>query len=207
MLRAREHNQQIRDGFLGELLSGFVHPVSLTNRLNRFVFVNRAFEKFYGYDSEDVIGLTPWLLLPPQSSESQRTRFLQVLEEPTGCWEGKITNLKSDGTKLHVYLIAFPLVPPPLRKPALYLGISNDESRKDVLLRDFTRHFSVYCMQLHALSLPTRLHSKSFRKGDRMREIVRLTQMGYSTKEVAHFMDIAPNTVAQVKWRLSKRGS
>ena len=62
-------------------------------------------------------------------------------------------------------------------------------------------------MQLHAQSIPARLHSKAFRKGDRMREIMRLTQMGYSTKEVAHFMDIAPNTVAQVKWRLSKRGS
>lgn len=204
MLRVEEHNQLIRKGFLGDLLSAFPHPASLTNRENRFVYVNPAFERFYGYRSDALLGLTPWILHHRQTAGSDKSRLRSLLEGAMEGWEGKLVNQRADGSRLRIYLITVPLIHPPLRKPALHLGLSGEEGLRDVLLRDYVSHFSSLALLRQATGAAQPVTAGAFRRGDRQREIARLTQMGYSTKEIANFLDRSPNTIAQIKWRLAR---
>ena len=204
MLRVQEHNHLIKSGFLGDLLGDFPHPASLTNRENRFVYVNPAFERFYGYRTDGLLGLTPWILHPRQTAGSDKSRLRSLIGGSLDGWEGRLVNQRADGSRVRIYLIALPLVHPPLRKPALHLGLSGEESLRDVLLRDYVRHFSSHALRRHADTPSEPVPASAFRRGDRQREIARLTQMGYSTKEIANFLDLSPNTIAQVKWRLAR---
>jgi PAS domain S-box-containing protein len=204
MLRVQEHHHLIRHGFLGELLSHFPHPASLTNRENRFVYLNPAFERFYGYRSEALLGLMPWILHPRQTAGSDKSRPRSLIEGAAEGWEGRLVHQRADGTRLRVYLITFPLIHPPLRKPALTLGLSGEEGARGVLVRDYVSHFSSHALLRQATSASLPLASGAFRRGDRRQEIARLTHMGYSTKEIANLLDRSPNTIAQVKWRLSR---
>lgn len=204
MLRVQEHNHLIRNGFLGELLGDFLHPASLTNRENRFVYVNPAFERFYGYRTDELIGLTPWILHPRQTAGSDKTRLRSLIGSSAEGWEGRLVNQRADGSRVRIYLVTVPLVHPPLRKPALHLGLSGEDGLRDVLLRDYVQHFSSHALRRHADASQLNVPSSAFRKGDRQLEITRLTKMGYSTKEIANFLDLSPNTIAQVKWRLAR---
>ena len=52
---------------------------------------------------------------------------------------------------------------------------------------------------------PKKAKLKSYQRGDRQAEIVKLAQLGYSTKEIAGIMGISVSTVGFVKWKMAKK--
>jgi PAS domain S-box-containing protein len=69
---------------------------------NRFVFVNKAFMEVYGYSSEEILGNQPDILLSPRHEPALKDKIYE--ETCAGGWNGKLYNVKKDGTEFPIFL-------------------------------------------------------------------------------------------------------
>jgi len=76
--------------------------VSITDRNDKILFINKAFKETYGYSEEELIG-NNISMVRSQNDGSEMT--LEILPKTKGGgWQGEIINRKKDGTEFPVYL-------------------------------------------------------------------------------------------------------
>lgn len=98
--------------------------ISVTDAENRFVFVNEAFLRAYGYVRGEVLGRTPALLGPPDDVPRQ---ILSATMQ--GGWTGDLVNHRKDGTEVPVSLSTTVIRDPEDRILGL-LGVARDTSER-----------------------------------------------------------------------------
>jgi len=92
--------EQIR--LLVDAIQSTTELISVTDRENRFTFVNRAFLEAYGYAWEEILGKTPHLLYSPKNPPGMCERVFQQTFE--GGWKGEILNRAKDGREFPIWL-------------------------------------------------------------------------------------------------------
>jgi PAS domain S-box-containing protein len=76
--------------------------ICITDLEDRFIYVNDAFQKVYGYAGAEILGKTPDILLSPKNPPSL---LQEVLEQSRlGGWRGEVIDRRKDGTELPVFL-------------------------------------------------------------------------------------------------------
>ena len=206
MLRALEHHRLVKQSALARLFDEFEFPVTFTNSGNRFVYVNRAFLTFYRYSEAAIIGLSPRVLMPRNFCQKRLAKIDATVAGRKLPWEGTLPNVTADGKLVSIQLLAVPINPTVSPLSSGYLGITCEEGQKHRLTGELLKHLGSFALNL---ALPTLPKSKegSYRRGDRQKEVMRLSQMSYSAKEIGTIMGIAASTVANVRWKLTQHGS
>jgi PAS domain S-box-containing protein len=75
--------------------------ISITDLKNRFLFVNEAFRKTYGYQAEELLGKDVAMVRPPLPATMTDRIFQETLE---GEWHGEIMNRRKDESEFPVEL-------------------------------------------------------------------------------------------------------
>jgi len=109
-----------RSKLLAAALDSASDMISVTDAENRFVYVNEAFLRSYGYAREEVLGQTPALV---NSSEVQRREVLAATTR--GGWIGDLVNRRKDGAEFPVSLSTTAIRDPAGRLIGL-LGVARD---------------------------------------------------------------------------------
>lgn len=112
-------------------LEAIPFPISVTDRENRFLHVNRAFERVYGWRQSDLVGQSPRLLTPHDVSET----FLRKLDRATraGGWQGRLLNRNRTGRKFDTFLVTRTLHGRQGQEP-VHLGFSCQAGAEGALL-------------------------------------------------------------------------
>lgn len=76
--------------------------ISITDCDDRITFVNKAFQKKYGYTQAEVWGRTPEFLRPPSMAPSISRQIRR--ETMKGGWSGELMNRRKDGTDFPIHL-------------------------------------------------------------------------------------------------------
>ena len=189
----------------GLVLNRVPFPMTLTDRDNRFVFVNEAFVHRYGFLSRDLVGLTPRLLIPRHSPKRMLAGFEEQVLRQYSRWEGEVINRRRDNETFRVHLSVFPLRLNEQAEPIAFLGVTcAPEQRVEML----TEVVAVLADQWFHGALQRALPTLSAAVGavaPRQAAIQKLCRMGFSTKEIAHIMGVSPSTVGVVRWRLRSK--
>ena len=86
----------------------FLHShdaIEVTDLKGRYVDVNPAFERIYGYRRDEIIGQRPNLLRSPKTpSEVFRSLWQDISDPEKGRWSGEMINLDKAGHEHHVRL-------------------------------------------------------------------------------------------------------
>ncbi len=90
-----EQDEQLK--LLGHSINSISEMVSITDRKDRFIFVNRAFLDRYGYTEDEVIGKTPVILCadPKNTCPVVKGGFR---------WSGELINRSKSGELFHIKL-------------------------------------------------------------------------------------------------------
>jgi PAS domain S-box-containing protein len=101
--RKREHLQ-----LLSSVVEQSSDSVIITNMSYKIVYVNRAFQKLYGYFAEELVGQSPEILnAEPNIENIQQEIYRRV--SSGGYWKGVLRNRKKDGSTFPCELTVFPL--------------------------------------------------------------------------------------------------
>ncbi len=87
---------------LGHGVESTTEPICITDLQNRFTFVNRAFQKTYGYREEEILGKSPEILYSPRNPPHLLAEILR--ETHKGGWRGEVLDLRKDGTEFPIFL-------------------------------------------------------------------------------------------------------
>ncbi len=196
-----DHNKLLTNSLFGELYADYSFPLSVTNSANRFIYVNRAFEKFYQYSAKQLIGLSPAILVHGTVSVAQAKRIHSCLNGKNGHWEGVLTSRMAGGESLVIYLLALALKPLDWELPSAFVGLSCPERDRLKLISSLLGHVALLGLKNASTRAELQPLPSVNARGQRRNEIIRLTLLGYTTKEVAQFMNISASTVANVKWK------
>ena len=184
------------------LFDAFPFPVDVTDPGNRILYVNRAFREFYGYGEREVLGLVPHFLVPPEFDRRRLVENVQALAEQRQTFSGIQSNVTSSGQQVEVFLVGLPVDVIPGAPPLGFVYVACLPERKDEMMLALTR-----------LALGASLGSGGLlafedgakpRRGDRQKAIVKLSGLGYSTKQIAAMMGLAVSTVGYVKWKMKR---
>jgi PAS domain S-box-containing protein len=200
-----EHYSLVKRSLLGELFDGFGYPCNVISSGYRIVYANRAFCKFYGYKLDQVIGLSPKVLLP-RNFHAKKLADLQkhiiIKKKP---YVGEIENVTLKGREVKVFLKIIPIVPIRSNTPVALLSVCCDIAKKDSMLLSLVDHVSNFTYSYDKRLKREEIKIRSYQRGDRQNEIIKLSQLGYSTKEIAAFMGISVSTVGFVKWKMANK--
>lgn len=206
MLTAKSHSQLLCQTPWRTLIDSFPYPAALTNSRHRFLYINPAFERFYGKKLEEMVGISPWVLMPRTQDSVPIAQMRKALNSRTAMWAGSLTNVDASGKAVRIHLVAFGLRGGRSGPPVAYLSMVAPEADGPTLLPALAQHLGENWLR-QAATMKTELPISQDGRGERQEEIMRLTRMGYSTKEIATFMGIATSTVANVKWKLNRRAA
>lgn len=207
MLSAEEHSRLIQNSLIDRLFADFVFPSMVTNADHRIVWVNAAFNSAYGYQREEVIGLPVKLIYDPELSADTikpAARQLLQLRKP---WCGPYRNRRANGEVFTAYYVAVPLSSLAELPVTGVFCVSGPENESEALRESVLSHVVNRCFALAASGGATTSQGNVrtlSTKGQRQREIHRLSLLGYSSKEIASVMQISPSTVNVVRWKLAK---
>ncbi|MEY2428438.1 MAG: hypothetical protein QOJ40_1323, partial [Verrucomicrobiota bacterium] len=96
----KQAEEQIR--LLADAVQSTQELISITDSENRFVFLNNAFLRAYGYTEGEILGRTPSFLY---SANNPPELYERVLEQTlAGGWKGELLNCKKDGTEFPISL-------------------------------------------------------------------------------------------------------
>lgn len=204
MLAAKVQSRLLRHGPWQRILATYPYPAALTNARHAFLYINPAFATFYGKRLTEVIGLTPWILMPREYGVQEVKALRRDLIKGSGIWTGPFVNVNAAGKRVRIYLVVLALRGRMNHEPIAYLSLAAPEKEGPQLLPALARHLGEFWLEQAASGKLPKAHEPQ--RGERQEEVLRLTRMGYSTKEVATFMGIATSTVANVKWKLNHRG-
>jgi PAS domain S-box-containing protein len=207
MLPPEEHFRLIQQSLIEQLFAEFRHAALVTNSEHRIVWANAAFEAFYGYKVPAVIGLPATMLHDPELPEDTLRPVARQLLEKRLPWSGSYRNQRANGEVFNAYYFAVPLDHFPRLPVNGVFCVSCLDSDAGGLRDEVLGHVVNRCLTLAANAEADgtgRSAGNLSRKGQRQREIHRLTLLGYSSKEIAGLLGISPSTVNVVRWKLGQ---
>ncbi|MCK5330205.1 MAG: PAS domain S-box protein, partial [Candidatus Marinimicrobia bacterium] len=92
---------------LGQTIETMNETVSITDEEHKFIFVNKAFVRTYGYTKKEILGKTSEKLVSPKTPVSQQKKIRAHTLK--GGWRGELFNVKKDGTTFPIELSTTPL--------------------------------------------------------------------------------------------------
>jgi PAS domain S-box-containing protein len=93
---------EVQVATLAHAVESTAEMICITDPQDRFIFVNRAFQKGYGYTEEEILGKTPEVLFSPKNPPAL---LAQILEQThSGGWRGEVLDRRKDGTELPIFL-------------------------------------------------------------------------------------------------------
>lgn len=102
----------------------------LTDAKGAIVYVNKTWERVYGYRREDAIGKTPRLLRFKHQDEEFYKKMWEEISDPSkGYWRGELVNLTKSGDEIPVLLTISP-VKNTVGNILAYMGIALDIREK-----------------------------------------------------------------------------
>ena len=187
---------------LDQLLEDFPFPASLTDPAHRFVHVNPAFAKVFGWTRDQIVGLPVAVLLPRNFSDDQLAGIIARIADADAGWNGVISQSRRDERLIRMHCRTFPVKPSASRGAVLNLGI---HAREGEMPRAETA--LVALLSGGVLNLTTGTVSLRSQRARRTRgeEICRLAALGYSRKEISSMMKISVSTVGVVLFRAKRR--
>jgi len=183
------------------LLDTISSPATITNGDNIFIYANQAFLDYYKYKLADIIGVSPQILQPLKGSRESYRESFQVAITQHRPWSGFIQNIDSSQNQCAVYLCIIPLRPMPTMRAAGFLGISTPAGNEVKLIGDiFT--LLINASELTSSDAPLQKLTHLLPKvPSRQNQILRLAELGYTSKTIAAALDITPSTVNVVRWK------
>ncbi|MDZ7659045.1 PAS domain S-box protein [Fodinibius sp.] len=157
---------------------------------SRIVFVNKSFEQFTGYQSEEIINKTPTFLHGPQTSEEALSRINQKIKKRESLRE-EFINYKKDGTPYWVELDMAPF-PTDDAEYEFWVGINRDITKRKIaekkLAESEKRHRTFTEMAFDAI-FEIHVDGTILRCNKRACEL-----FGYSREELIgmHVLDLTP---------------
>lgn len=185
----KAQNEAIRSSRLGRVLEDFPHPATVAKGHNLLVHVNPAFTAVYGWTEREVLGLTPRLLMGRSFPEKELRVIKRSISSAPTSWCGTLENITKEGRKLLVRLWTLRLRPEPGLPRLYYLGVtvpaSSDFRPEDELVA-----------RLAGAVLAERSHPQAgAERLSRVQQIRNFRELGYSTKEIADILGVAPNSI------------
>jgi PAS domain S-box-containing protein len=185
----KAQNQAIRSSRLGRVLEEFPYPSTVANGHNLLVYVNPAFSSLYGWEEHEVLGLTPRFLVDRAFPERDLARIKREITGAPTHWCGHIENVTKSRKKLLVRLWAMRVRPDHALPYLYYLGLTAPAASDAKPEEEFTSRL--------AGSLLAQRHGE--RKGtdrlSRSQQIENFRALGYSTKDIAQILGVAPNSI------------
>lgn len=182
---------------LVSLLERITHPASLTDAQDRFLAVNPAFQRLFGYSSAEVIGLSPRLLIPTSVPEEQLQAIREQLVEKRQPWHGTLPHLRRNGETFDPRLHLLPLHPDYHLPPAGYIAVwAAPQDALSAILQLGTA-FAAALLTAPPPASPPRSAQATLRRD----EVTRLSALGFRNKEIARIMGIKASTVGVFKFQ------
>lgn len=114
---------------LAQALRSISESITVTDMEDKLIFANSAFEKTYGYRSEEVLGKNISLLRAREGTENITGNILKSTIK--GGWQGELFNKRKDGTIFPIYL-STSIVTDDFNNPIALIGVATDiTERKD----------------------------------------------------------------------------
>jgi|GEM_PF-193654 len=108
-------------------LENVMDAVTITDEQNRIKYVNKSFEKMYGYSNEELIGRVVDDLRTTERKNQQFAKILPKTQKEG--WQGELWNKRKDGTEFPIWLTASPVRDEEGRTIAL-IGVARDVTEK-----------------------------------------------------------------------------
>ena len=185
----RAQNVAIRGSRLGNLLEEFPYSATVANRDNVLVYVNRAFTEVYGWEEREILNLTPRLLVRRDFPEVQLREIRQAISSaPTG-WCGQLENVTKSGKKFLARVWAARIRPNADLPCLYYIGLTVPAESGLRPEEELTSRLAGTLLQQKTSrqTAPERL--------SRSQQIENLRSLGYTTKEIAQVLGVAPNSI------------
>jgi PAS domain S-box-containing protein len=128
---------------LSHTVESLAECISITDTEDRIIFVNKAFEKVYGYEQEELIDKNISIVSSPNNDQQLIHSILPTTLN--GGWQGEILNRKKDGTEFPVHIASSRVLDENGEVVAL-VGVATDitERRKlDLQLRKYFEELKV----------------------------------------------------------------
>jgi PAS domain S-box-containing protein len=93
---------EARIATLAHAVESTAEMICITDLEDRFTFLNRAFQKAYGYTEAELAGKGPEILFSPQNPPSLMSEILK--QTRAGGWRGEVIDRRKDGTEFPVFL-------------------------------------------------------------------------------------------------------
>lgn len=106
------------------LFQGTAEAMMITDRDNRIVAVNKAFETITGYSAADILGQTPGLLASGRHDAAFYAAMWEALHNE-GHWHGEVWNRRKDG-QIYVQRVTISLLKDESGMPMNYVGVFSD---------------------------------------------------------------------------------
>ena len=187
-MQPHEFRLLIRGSHFAQVLDGVGHPVSLTNSLDEFVYVNPAFTARFGWSEEEIVGLKPAVLLPEGFPASELKTLRQRIAEPGVFWAGTLPNRNKNGDLFSIELMTFSINLIENLPRNLRVGISAEQG---LIAEAFSGLMASLCRVAYGAKTAQESPLKTLGRPD---QIENLYAHGYSTKEIAGFMNLGHNT-------------
>ena len=163
--------------------------ITLPNR--RFVYVNPAFERLYGFSSASVLGRIGL----PIHTRAVADQLIEAIFNGTACggWSGALENQSRNGTRFEIQLRTRPITTA-TGEMVGYLGICHPSSWQRISLAEQP-------MESAHLKPNDELHLLSQRE----RDVLSCYGLGLNTKEIADQLKIATPSVFTYRARIMQK--
>jgi PAS domain S-box-containing protein len=168
-----------------KLIERIPFPASLTDGRNRFVAINSAHRKLYGWSNDDLVGQSPTKVM----AGGVRKALLEKIFVESGAdgWHGKVANVDRDGRNFEVILNTRPVW---LGKRKLKLGVACLPGEEHALIRSL-----LDLAWINGKKAGRQLDNAPLdRLTPREVEVFGLLGRGLRTAEIADRMDVSFNT-------------
>jgi PAS domain S-box-containing protein len=196
---AQDFRKIIRHSALAGALDGIDFAVTITNATDEFVYVNPAFTRRYGWLEEEVIGLRPTLLWPKTFPEAKLALLRKEIASAGESWAGSVRNRDKRGALFDVGLATFQVSLADRLPPNLFIGVIAEVDGMAEAINAFVAALARSSFGIKSVS------GGSLKRWDRHQQIANLHAHGYSTKEIAGFMRVGPNTPHVIMHRARRK--
>ena len=108
---------------LAHAVQSTAEMICITDLQDRFTFVNRAFQKTYGYTEAEILGRIPQILFSPNNPAGLLKEILE--QSHLDGWRGEMLDRRKDGTEFPISLSTSKIVNPDGRVIGL-MGVAQD---------------------------------------------------------------------------------
>jgi PAS domain S-box-containing protein len=201
MLAIKSQNRAIRGSGFGRVLDDLPYAATIANADNLLVYVNPAFTSLYGWHEPEILGLTPRFLVDRTFPGKDLAQIKREIAGASGSWCGNIENVSKAGRKLLIRLWTM-RIRPEHTLPCLYhLGLTAPAAANVRPEEDFASRLAGSLLAERRDDGPATDHLP------RSEQIENFRALGYSTKDIAQILGVAPNTINVALHRERKRAA